>query len=240
LNISGLKRNWKNRARKKPLWRMALLGIVILLSAAPAQADKAADRKLRFFRGTTPQTSAIELGWPVVELTRDEESDYPFQRVKTVAGTLLVRGYNFYGEQQLFLDDKKLTTGIVIEPIIAYPEQEKNKPAVIIYKFLKEEDLAKHQRDTAPIRIIDMGVSPPFISKDYLRIDFPFQKEGKEERCFQSLDCRPTAYADAIKKLDADTYLISGLSPEEKDPAGNPLSVSYRYSRKDGTVTRVK
>lgn len=240
LTISSLKRSWKGRAYRELLRGMAVvLNIAILLASSSACADGAADKKLKFFRGTTPQTSAIEFGWPTWEMIREEEPYYPLQRVETVSGTLIVHGYNFYGSQHLLLDDRELADAIVVQPLMAYPERQ-GKPAIIISKLLREEDFAKHYRDTAVIRIIDMGASPPFISKDYLHISFHSQEILSKEKCFQSHDCRPTPYADAIKKLDTDTYMIFGVSTDEKDSAGNPLPVSYSYSRKNRTVTRIK
>ena len=253
LITSGLKKSWKGGIYKCQVNIVATVfaGVAVMFSSTSAFAKEewvfrgdSAFGVLENWRTPTPEYGAMTpeekaIGFFDASSIKDSALRARFgtgslQQVKTSAGMLTAYAYADFS-QILYLKDQTLVKAKNMHLVSACPEKGGLPSIILIGMRLGDEGYNVDNENFERIYVIDVGVSPPFISKDYLpfltRTDFSFSKEETAQEKMPE-----------FRKLDDDTYIISGQSWEEIEKLGKlpTASISYRYSRKDGTVTRVE
>jgi hypothetical protein len=191
--------------------------------------DFPASYKNRMFycRGNTPETGEMIYITPGWRYAYHEDDLYPIEAVDTVAGVVTTLGSRV--AKEIFLNGKPLISGFLDIQIAEACPEEKGKPKIVIATGEAEEDF----KPLAPTGnfLIDFGVSPPFVSHEFLAIGSPFMEIGVPSP-FDKDNAAPSGLGIQIKKIDADTYEFTGDSGE----AGK---ATYRYSRKTRTLTKM-
>ena len=151
------------------------------------------------------------------------EDHRDFVQVKTVAGMLMVRN-----EHDLWLGDKKLADAKWVS--IAHGVTERRSlPSVFEVNLSPIEKPAEGWADLAYFHLVDVGVTPPFISKDPLPVVGVKQGHGRNRILFERMDSGSTD----------NVYIMVGESRTEKDKDGNPVLRAYKYDRKTRTITKM-
>jgi hypothetical protein len=156
------------------------------------------------------------------------------QRVKTVTGMLMIRDKSTVGaDDTLWLEKKKLASAQWMTIGQGFPEKN-GLPSLFIvnmspipYSDVIEDADIGNKYNYLYMHIVDVGVTPPFVSEERLPIGGARDEYGR--RAFLE-----------IKKIDENAYILSGETLPEKGKDGEPLWVSYQYSRKTRTVERVE
>lgn len=152
-------------------------------------------------------------------------------QIETSAGLLTAFTYNPI-DARLYLKDKEIASGAEATLLQAYPEKA-SLPSIVLASILSDEGGATSEKFFQWVYLVDVGVSPPYVSSEYLPLHTGHTAaNGRSYHVKHPL---------LIKKgPHPDTYLITGDSFKEHDKKGTPLFVTYIYDRKAGTLRKVK
>lgn len=189
---------------------------------------------MEYCRGSTPETASVIWVRPTWAFHHYKQAWlYPIVMVDAAGGILSTRG----GEEDRgygpYLNGKILDARIAEAKIRQAYQEKQGKPQIVILSLSFAGAPLNEGADLLPLHLIDMGVSPPFVS------DVPMQIGNKNPDM-------PWSESVKIIKQGEGAYIISGWTYGKYNPE-NPLEEiekpayrEYRYDRKAKMVTAVK
>lgn len=209
-------------------------------------------KKMSFCHGVTLATKSIIYVTPSWDYhVKREEWFYPIRMIDTAAGLLETRSREF--ATPIRLNGKVLFSDMDESAyfVQAYPEPE-GKPQIIILNYIKKGDSDLIPEFYPALRMLDVGVSPPYFSEKFIPF---FPPSGFDKRLFEGKGLSedltnkmknyevPVPEGFKVEKVGEGKYMLSGLSREGDAEGGSSSKETFKrflYDREMRTVTEIK
>lgn len=197
--------------------------------------DTYSGRKMFYCRGDTTETDNIIYVWPFWPFAAREDWYYPIEVIDTVAGALVKRGREA-PVRKIFLGGNVFMEIDSARFLQAYSFDQKKTEIIVA---VMEKPGRFFETQVVPVVLLDVGVSPPFIS-DYLYIGaYAPDNEGRIAISSIYGAISPQNEDIEIEKISENKFLISGWSLRTEG-SEIPTQEHFVYDRKMRSIIKAK